>query len=193
MSDISDLTFSIKPKSDQLNADDLLVSNKVITVSAVRIGNKENPVIINYNGDDGRPYKPCKSMRRVLIAAWGRDGSKWVGRSMKLFCDPSVVYAGQEVGGIRISELSDIPQALTMKLTATRGRKKEFTAHPLQLKQRGAYKDFELGLVKMKEFIESGEMTAEQVIAKCEENHVLTEDQRKTIRDIEKNLDKKGD
>lgn len=193
MSDISDLTFSIKPKSDQLNADDLLVSNKVITVSGVKIGNKENPVIINYNGDDGRPYKPCKSMRRVLIAAWGRDGSKWVGRSMKLFCDPSVVYAGQEVGGIRISELSDIPRTLTMKLTATRGRKKEFTVQPLQLKTRGPYKDFEMGLVKMKEFIEAGEMTAEQVIARCEENHVLTEDQRKTIRDIEKNLNSKGE
>lgn len=201
MSDISDLTFSIKPKSDQLNADDLLISNKIITVSAVRTGNNESPVIINYQADDGRPYKPCKSMRRVLIAAWGRDGNKWIGRSMELYCDPSVKWAGQEVGGIRIKALTDLPQSrssligklkrMVIKLTTSRGRKIDYPVDELQLKQRGPYKDFELGLVKMKEYIESGEMTAEQVIARCEENHVLTEEQRATIRQIEKDFNNK--
>lgn len=191
MNDITDLTFSIKPKSDQLNADDLLVCSKVITVTKVNLGNKENPVVINYQGDDGRPYKPCKSMRRVLIAAWGRDGNQWLGRSMQLYCDPSVKYAGQEVGGIRISHLTNIPRKMSMKLTAARGRKALFEVDVLQLQQRGEYKDFELGLVKMKKVIESGEMTAEQVIAKCEEKHIITEEQRAAIRQIEKDFNSK--
>lgn len=187
MNDISDLSFTITPRSDQLNADDLIVADKIITVTEIRRGPKEHPVIIRYQGDDGRPYKPCKSMRRVLIFAWGKDGNAWIGRSMTLYCDPSVKYAGQEVGGIRISHLSDIKRTIVMKLTATRGRKADFKVDVLKVSDRAPYPAdlFDKGLDTMKDFIQSGQMTTEQVIARCEQTGTLTEEQRKTIRDFE--------
>lgn len=119
------LADTIIPKSDQLNADDLLCGPITVTVESVKRGDREQPVIINI-GSDHRPYKPGKSMRRVLIAAWGDKGSDWVGKSMTLYCDPDVVFGGVKVGGIRISHMSHIPSDRTFMLTATRGRKAEF-------------------------------------------------------------------
>jgi hypothetical protein len=96
----------------------------IITVSEVRVGGgEEQPVSIFYEADPGRPYKPCKTMRKVLILAWGPDGTQWIGKSMELYNDPSVKFGGEMVGGIRISRLSDIPKDIKVSLTATKGRK----------------------------------------------------------------------
>ena len=84
MFDITDLRSTIVPKSDQLNAEQLLTGDMTVTVSDVGLGSDDQPVIIHYISDDGRPYKPCKTMRKVLIFAWGEDGRKWVGRSMSV-------------------------------------------------------------------------------------------------------------
>ena len=120
-----DLSDTIIPKSDQLNADDLLTGPITVTVTAVRRGDKEQPVSIGIDG--GRqPYKPCKSMRRALIAVWGNDGAKWVGRRMTLYCDPEVKYGGVKVGGIRISHVSHIENDVELMLTVTRGRRVAF-------------------------------------------------------------------
>jgi hypothetical protein len=62
-------------------------------------------------------------MRKVLIFAWGDDGHQWVGRSMTLFNDPEVKWAGVKVGGIRISHLSDIDGDIQVSITTTRGKK----------------------------------------------------------------------
>lgn len=64
-----DLTATIKPKSDQLNADDLIAGPKTITVTGVKLVAEDQPVAISFHGDDGKPYKPCKSMRRE-VASW---------------------------------------------------------------------------------------------------------------------------
>ena len=122
--DVSDLSFSIVPKSDQLNSDQLVGGPLDITVTDVRISSAaEQPVIVHFEGDGGRPYKPCKTMRKVLILAWGPDGRAWRGKSMTLYHDPSVLFGGQAVGGIRISHLSDIPQDIRVSLAATKGKK----------------------------------------------------------------------
>lgn len=84
---------------------------------------KEQPVEIHYPNQEGRPYKPCLTMRKVLIFAWGENGNKWVGRSMTLYNDPAVKFGGMDVGGIRISHLSDIPKDIKVSLTATKGKK----------------------------------------------------------------------
>ena len=77
-SDVTNLRDTIIAKSDQLNADDIVGGTITITVSAVKRGDSsEQPVVIHYNGDNGRPYKPCKTMRRVLIAGWGENGTAW--------------------------------------------------------------------------------------------------------------------
>jgi hypothetical protein len=75
------LENTIIPKSDQLNADDLIGGPRTITITGVKAGTPEQPVTINYQGDDGHPYKPGKSMRRVLVAMWGAEASDYVGRS----------------------------------------------------------------------------------------------------------------
>ena len=125
------LADTIKPKSDQLNADDLLVSPITVKVLGVTRGPVDQPVHIAIEGQ--QPYKPCKSMRRVLIAAWGDKGSDWVGKSMTLYCDPRVKYAGVAMGGIRISHLSDIgADVMSIMLTESRGRKSEFVIKKLK-------------------------------------------------------------
>ena len=126
-----DMTKTIIAKSDQLNADDLIGRSLTIRVTGVSLLVGEQPVGISYEGDEGKPYKPCKSMRRVLVGAWGSDGNAYVGRSMMLYRDDKVLFGGAEVGGIRISHMSDIEKAITMSLTATKKSKKPFTVQPL--------------------------------------------------------------
>ncbi len=129
---MSDMASAIIPKSDQLNADDLIAGPMTVTITGVAVkGGQEQPVSISFDGDNGKPYKPCKSMCRVMVNAWGPDSSKYVGRSMTLYRDPAVKWGGMDVGGIRISHLSDIDAPMTMALTATRGSRKPYTVKPL--------------------------------------------------------------
>lgn len=126
-----DISRTIAPKSDQLNADDLIGGPRTITVTSVKLVAEDQPVAIYFDGDDGKPYKPCKSMRRVLVKAWGADAAKYYGRSMTLYLDEAVRFGGAAVGGIRISHLSNIAGPVTMALTATRGTKKAYTVNTL--------------------------------------------------------------
>lgn len=124
---VEDLRSTIIPKSDQLNAEQLLGGAMTITVSDVRLGSGEDqPVVVHYQGENGRPFKPCKTMRKVLIHAWGADGRKWVGRSMTLYNDPAVKFGGEDVGGIRISHMTDIERDIKVSLTSTRGKKAKY-------------------------------------------------------------------
>ena len=126
-----DISRTIAPKSEQLNADDLIAGPRTITVTAVKLVAEDQPVAIHFAGDEGKPYKPCKSMRRVLARAWGLDPFQWVGKSMALFLDEKVRFGGAEVGGIRISHLSHIEKSITMALTATRATKKAYTVQAM--------------------------------------------------------------
>ena len=124
-----DVRKSIIPKSDQLNADNLLTGPMTVTITGVRRGDKEQPIFVDIEGQ--QPYKPCKSMRRVLIAAFSDDPKRWIGQRMTLYCDPDVMWAGVRVGGIRISHLSGIDGPKTFLLTQTRGKKAEVVIQPL--------------------------------------------------------------
>jgi hypothetical protein len=129
---MNDMRAVIVPKSDQINSDDLIAGPLTITITGVSIRpGTEQPVSINFDGDGGKPYKPCKSMARVMVTCWGADANEYVGRSMTLYRDPTVKWGGMDVGGIRISHMTDIKSAHTMALTATKGSKKPFTVKPL--------------------------------------------------------------
>lgn len=121
MNDVSDLSNTIKPKSDQLNADDLLTGPMTVTITDVTSGPADQPVHIHIEGQ--QPFKPCKTVRRVLITAWGQNGRDWVGKSMTLYCDKTVKFGGVALGGIRVSHLSHINSVMNMMLTSTRGKK----------------------------------------------------------------------
>jgi hypothetical protein len=126
------LAQTIIPKSDQLNADDLISGSITIKVTAIKGSNEpQQPVSIHYEGDSGKPYKPCKSMRRVLVSAWGANGLDYVGRSMTLYRDDSVVFGGIAVGGIRISHLSHIEKDMTLALTVSQASRKPYTVKRL--------------------------------------------------------------
>lgn len=126
-----DMTPTLAAKSNQLTSDDLIAGPLTIVVTKVAAGNNEQPVAISYEGDQGKPWYPCKSMRRVLVAAWGADAKGYIGRSMTLFRDPEVSYGGIKVGGIRISHLSDLDGPLSIALTVTRQKRAPYKVQPL--------------------------------------------------------------
>jgi hypothetical protein len=127
-----DLTNTIVPKSDQLNSDDLIAGPRTFTVTEVRVkSTTEQPVDIHLAESPGKPFRPSKTVLRVLITAWGKEGDDYVGRRMTLYRDDEVKWAGQEVGGIRVSALSHINKPIKLALTETRGKKKNHTVQPL--------------------------------------------------------------
>lgn len=133
---MNDMSSVIVPKSDQINADDLISGPMDITIRDVAIrGGQEQPVSIFFEGSD-KAFRPCKSMSRVLVQGWGPDASKYVGRSLRLYRDPTVKWAGMEVGGIRISHMSHIDGEKLMMLTATKGSRKPHKVFPLQVEQK---------------------------------------------------------
>jgi len=126
-----DMTPTLEAKSNQLTSDDLIAGSRTITVTKVAPGNDEQPVAVHYDGDQGKPWYPCKSMRRVLVAAWGADARDYVGRSLTLFRDPEVSYGSIKVGGIRISHLSDLDSPLSIALTVKRAKRAPYKVLPL--------------------------------------------------------------
>lgn len=127
-----DLTASIEPKSDQLNAEDLLTGPMTYTIETVNEGSDEQPVNIHLVERPGRPWRPSKSMRRVLVSAWGKDSNAYVGKRVTLYRDPEVTFGRDKVGGIKVSHLSDIDKPLNIALTVTRGKRAMTTVQPLR-------------------------------------------------------------
>lgn len=120
---MTDLSLTIAPKSNQLNADDLIAGPRTIRITTVKAGSAEQPIAIHFEGDDGKPYLPCKSMRRLMVALWGADGKAYAGRLLTLYNDPKVKWGGIEVGGIRISHMSHIEQDTTLALTESKSKR----------------------------------------------------------------------
>lgn len=125
-----DITDTLAPKSDQLDAVDLLGGPQTFTITNVSKGNAEQPVQVHL-AEFPRVWRPGKSMRRVLASCWGTDASKWTGRRVTLYCDESVTFGNDVVGGTRISHLSDIDGVKKIPLLVKRGKSATFTVQPL--------------------------------------------------------------
>ena len=121
---------TLAPNSDQLDAVDLLGGPRTFTIEKVTKNNAEQPINVHLT-EFPRVWRPGKSMRRVLAAAWGVDASKWAGRKLTLFCDPAVKFGGAAVGGTRISHMSHLDRPLTVPLLVTRGKSETFKVQPL--------------------------------------------------------------
>lgn len=133
--DLRDIRSTIIPRSDQLNFDQLILGPVVVTVTHVTAGNAEQPIIVHYEGENGRPYKPGLTMRRILALGWGSDSEQWVGRSMELYGDPTIRFGKETVGGIRISRMSHIPKAIEASLAVTKGKKAMNRVEPLRMSE----------------------------------------------------------
>jgi hypothetical protein len=129
---MSDISETLAPKSDQQGFDDYLTGPRTVTIASVEVKvGTEQPVVAELVEYPGRPYKPNKSMRRVLAKAWGPDSDVWIGRRLTLFGNPAVIWAGKPTGGVEISHMSHLDKPLTMPLTASKGKRKNFTVQPL--------------------------------------------------------------
>ncbi|MCS2167591.1 hypothetical protein [Scandinavium manionii] len=131
-----DLSQTVIPKSDQINFEDVQSQAITAVIKSVRRGNAEQPVFIDLVGYDGRPYKPSKSMRRVLVDGWGTDGHSWPGKSLTLSGDPSVKFGGVAVGGIKVTAMSDIDGDFSLMLSVSRGRRQEHRVKKLEVQKK---------------------------------------------------------
>jgi hypothetical protein len=177
---MADVRGTLEAKSDQLNATDIMGIDLVIRIRAVVVGGgKEQPVAVYFDGDNNRPWKPSKGMRRVLAAGWGWESDNWVGKSVKLHFDASVKYAGKEVGGIRVKAMSDIDQRGMVVVEAI-NRQQRVPVNVAYLDARmPAYPadKFASALPTMAAKMQSGEMTLQQIVAKCQQTGQLTSEQ----------------
>jgi hypothetical protein len=113
-------------KSDQINAADLVGGPITVTIDRVNIDlSQDQPVAIRLVGME-KVYRPCKIMRRTMMDMWGPDASQYVGRSMTLYCDPSVRFGKDKPGGTRISHMSHINEEKIVTLMVAKGK---FAAH----------------------------------------------------------------
>lgn len=129
---MSDMNKSVAPKTDQINFDHF-VGGKSITIKVTEVvfSLGDQPVAFQFENSNGKVFRPCKSMRRVIMAAWGDKASNYAGKSMTLYGDPNVIFGGLKVGGVRISHISDIDKDLTVALTTTKAQRKPYTVKPL--------------------------------------------------------------
>ena len=125
-----DITDTLAPNSDQLDAVDLLGGPRTFTIERVSKGDAEQPVQVHL-AEFPRPWRPGKSMRRVLAACWGTDASQWAGRRVRLYCDPNVMFGKDKVGGTRIAALSDSAGPRSIPLLVSRGKSVTHTVDPL--------------------------------------------------------------
>lgn len=125
-----DISRTIQANSAQVNADDVL-QPITVTITAVEAGNAEQPIFIHLAEMPDKTFRPAKTVRRLLVHAWGTDGAEYVGRRLTLYNDKTVKWAGQEVGGVRVSHMSHIGKPLTVNLSVSRGKRAPFTVQPL--------------------------------------------------------------
>lgn len=173
MSDDS-IRDTVAPKSDQMNADDLIAGPQTYTITEWRRQSDEKQPVALYVTGRKVPYLPCKSMRRVLMAAWGEYARDWVGKSFTLYCDQDVVFGGVKVGGIRISHMSDMEADMNVLLTASKGKRAPYVVRRLVTYDAAKFAD---ELPKMRAAIAAGKSTIEKIVAHCEKTAPLTASQ----------------
>jgi len=126
---MADITGTIIAKSDQINADDLIGREVIAQITKVVVTGEDQPVTIHLEGH--KHWRPSKTDRRVLAAAWGTESDRWIGQWVSLHRDAEVRFGGQAVGGIRVGALSGIGKALKVAVNASKGKKVMIEVRPL--------------------------------------------------------------
>jgi hypothetical protein len=133
-----DITKTMVGKTDQLNAYDLLSGPRTIKIRDVKIVEKDaqQPLLVYFDGDDGKPWKPALTVRRILGLVWGLDASKWIGLHCTIWCDQKVSFGGSDVGGIRVSHMEGLSQPRKLNLATARNARGNFTVQPLRIEKK---------------------------------------------------------
>lgn len=182
MSEDVDIRAATKPKSDQLNYENYLTGPQTYTVAKVTPGDRDHPVFIHMVECPATPYKPSKGMLKCISKpeGWGDKSSKWVGKLITLYGDPTVIYGGVEVGGIKVQAMSDIDSDYETLISARRGVRKPHLIKKLSV----AYYDeakFTENLPAWLALIAEGKATPEKIIARVEQSGKLTDEQKQAI------------
>ena len=180
-----DISKTIVAKSDQLNACDLIGGPITVTVEAVNIvKSADQPVSIRI-GSDRQPFKPCLSVRRILAKVWGVDSSQWIGRSMTLFCDDSVIWAGEPAGGIRVSHVTGIDKTERVTTRASKHKVMQYIIEPLII-NLPAYSDddIEKNSESWRESFINGKKP-KALIGAIKQKYTLTSDQESMIYSLD--------
>lgn len=125
-----DIADTLAPKSDQLDAVDLLSGPQTFTVERVTKGNAEQPINVHLV-EFPRPWRPGVNQRRVLGHVWGTKSDQWVGRRLTVRYDPDVSYGGKRVGGVRVTHMSNIAERTGTPIIPTRGKSEIYYVDPL--------------------------------------------------------------
>lgn len=175
----------VKIKGDRLNFEDFIMGSQDFTI--VKLGRKvdggQPRLLMFFEGREETPYWVSKGMVKCLSnpEGWGNsEFSEWVGRKVRLFGEPSVMYAGKELGGVRISHISHISQPYSTKITERRGVRIDYAISPLNDSLYPVEK-FEANLGAWLSAIAAGKATAQQIIAKIEQSGKLTAEQKQKI------------
>ena len=186
-----DLQRATQAKSDQLNSCDILGGSLVAKIVDVKSGSSEQPVIIVIDSWP-QPWKPSKTSLRVLCACWGNEPQNWIGRYAVLFCDETVKFGGEAIGGIRTSHLSHITGTKKVAVNTTRGKKGIQTIEPYYPQEESAPVNVEpvfwpdeafakqLSAAQAK--IDSGELTTDAFVARLEKKAPLTVGQKARVK-----------
>lgn len=127
-----DISETLAPKSDQLDAIDLRGQDpQIFTVTRVDVRPGTDQPVSVHLAEFPRAWKPSKNMRRVLAHCWGRESEGWISKRVELFCDERVKFGNETPGGVRISRLSHIDKPQKVPVLVTQGRAGYYEVTPL--------------------------------------------------------------
>ncbi len=86
----------------------------VATIASEKVGDDQKMVIYFQNMEKGMVGN--RTNADTLADLYGEDTDGWIGREVILYVDPTVMYAGKRVGGLRLKA----PQAPPVSRPATR-------------------------------------------------------------------------
>jgi hypothetical protein len=113
-----------------MDAADLTEEGGIFTITDVTVTQGDQPVNVSL-AEFPRPWRPAKTVRRILARVWGPDSQTWVGKRAHLYNDPSVRWAGEAVGGVRVRAVSGIDKPVNVTLPTSRGKYGKYTIQPL--------------------------------------------------------------
>jgi len=128
-----DLSPFAEAKTDRLTADDLIGGPRTIKITNVTGGVEDGKkqAIYNFEGDEGKPFKPCKTMLRLMMAVWGKYAADHIGKSLTVYRDPDVTFGVLATGGVRISHMSHMDADTNVIVAIKKGKKGAITVKPL--------------------------------------------------------------
>jgi hypothetical protein len=131
-----DIASTLTGASTELTADDLIGGPRLLRITRLEMSDdKKRPLSIFYNGDEGRPWRPCLMMRRVLVGCFGTNSDDFIGQTVEVYRDNSVTYGAkgeglQQVGGVRLKRAS-IKERMSFNIQAKRGQKIPYIVNPI--------------------------------------------------------------